>query len=92
MGSEKTQVTIIRRQPEKIRESILHQMDRGVPVLQAEGGYLHENTPVSLSVIANRELPYVERLVRAVDPEAFMIVSRVTEVRGRGFSMKKEYR
>ena len=92
MGSVKTQVKIISRQPEKIRESILHQMDRGVTVLQAEGGYLHENTPVILSVISNRELPYVERLVRAVDPEAFMIVSRVTEVRGRGFSMKKEYR
>ena len=92
MGSVKTQVKIISRQPEKIREAILHQMDRGVTVLQAEGGYLHENTPVILSVISNRELPYVERLVRAVDPEAFMIVSRVTEVRGRGFSMKKEYR
>ena len=92
MGSVKTQVKIISRQPEKIRESILHQLDRGVTVLHAEGGYLHENTPVILSVISNRELPYVERLVRAVDPEAFMIVSRVTEVRGRGFSMKKEYR
>lgn len=92
MGSAKTEVKIISRQPDEVRRAILHQMDRGVTVLQAEGGYLHEDTPVLLSVISNRELPYIERLIRTIDPESFMIVSRVTEVRGRGFSMKKEYR
>ena len=92
MGAAKTEVKIISSQPEAIREAILHQMDRGVTVLQAEGGYLHKSAPVLLSVISNRELPYIERLIRAIDPECFMIVSRVTEVRGRGFSMKKKYR
>ena len=27
-----------------------------------------------------------------IDPESFMVVSRVSEVRGRGFSMSKKYR
>ena len=44
-----------------------------------------------LSVISNRELPKVERLIHNIDPESFMIVSRVSEVRGRGFSLKKRY-
>ena len=44
-----------------------------------------------LSIVSNRELPQVEKLIRQIDPEAFMIVSRVTEVRGRGFSLSKHY-
>ena len=44
-----------------------------------------------LTVISNRELIKVEKLIHQIDPECFMIVSRVSEVRGRGFSIKKEY-
>lgn len=44
------------------------------------------------SVISNRELPKLEEIVRETDPDSFMTVCRVSEVRGRGFSKKKEYR
>ena len=43
------------------------------------------------SVVSNREVAKVERLIRSIDPECFMVVSRVQEVRGRGFSMNKRY-
>ena len=46
---------------------------------------------IVLSIVSNRELPQVEKLIRQIDPEAFMIISRVTEVRGRGFSLSKHY-
>ncbi|RAZ65465.1 YitT family protein, partial [Klebsiella oxytoca] len=38
-----------------------------------------------------RELPKVEKLIHSIDPESFLVVSRVSEVRGRGFSMEKKY-
>ena len=44
-----------------------------------------------LSVVSNRELPKLEKLVHSIDPECFLIVSRVTEVSGRGFSLEKQY-
>ena len=50
-----------------------------------------EPSEVLLSVISNRELPRLEKLVHSIDPACFLIVSRVTEVSGRGFSMEKEY-
>ena len=56
-----------------------------------EGGYTGEPSEVLLSVISNRELPRLEKLVHSIDPACFLIVSRVTEVSGRGFSMEKEY-
>lgn len=91
MGTTKTEVKIISPKFEKIAEEILSQMDRGVTLLNARGGYLKNEHSVVLSVVSNRELPKIEKLVRALDPDAFMIVSRVSEVWGRGFSTKKKY-
>ena len=45
-----------------------------------------------LSIISNYELPKIERLARSIDPDCFMIVSRVTEVWGRGFTLGKQYK
>ena len=91
MGTTKTEVKIISPQFEKIAEEILAEMDRGVTLLNAKGGYLKNEQSVVLSVVSNRELPKIEKLVRNIDPDAFMIISRVSEVWGRGFSTKKKY-
>ena len=90
-GNTKTEVKIISSQVEEIRQAILAQVDRGVTMLYGEGGYRQKQTQIVLSIVSNRELPQVEKLIRHIDPEAFMIVSRVTEVRGRGFSLSKHY-
>ena len=45
-----------------------------------------------LAVISNRELPRVNQLILEVDPEAFIIVNRINEVKGRGFTLNKVYR
>ena len=91
MGNTKTEVKVISSQVEEIRQVILAQVDRGVTMLYGEGGYRQEQTQIVLSIVSNRELPRVEKLIRHIDPEAFMIVSRVTEVCGRGFSLSKHY-
>lgn len=91
MGTTRTEVKVISKHVEEIRYAILAQVDRGVTILYGEGGYLQEETKVVLSILSNREIPKVERLIRDIDPEAFMIVSRVTEVRGKGFSISKDY-
>lgn len=91
MGESRTEIKIISTRSDEICAAILSQLDRGVTVLHGEGGYTHEPSSVLLSVVSNRELPRLQKLVHAIDPESFLIVNRVTEVRGRGFSMDKEY-
>ena len=91
LGTSKTEVKIISQQSAKIREAILSQVDRGVTILHGEGGYLHHETEVILSIISNHELPRIEQLARSIDPDSFIIVSRVTEVWGRGFSYSKHH-
>lgn len=92
MGTTRTEIKIVSPKAQEIRDAILTQIDRGVTMLDGEGGYLHQKTQVILSVISNRELPKVERIIHTIDPESFMIINRVNEVSGRGFSMKKRYR
>ena len=89
IGTTKTEVKIISEKAEEIRRAILRQVDRGVTLLHGQGGYLQRETEVILSIVSNRELPKVERLVNDIDPESFMVISRISEVRGRGFSRSK---
>ena len=90
-GTTRTEVKIISQHADDIREAIFTQLDRGVTVLHGEGGYSHEPEQVLLSIVSNRQLPKLEKLAHAIDPTCFMIVSHVTEVSGRGFSLDKNY-
>ncbi|MGF0019117.1 YitT family protein [Sporofaciens sp. SGI.106] len=92
LGATRTEIKVISEKADEIRNAILEQIDRGVTLLDGESGYLRNKTQVLLSIISKRELPKVEKLIHSIDPESFIVVSRVNEVSGRGFSMKKKYR
>ena len=89
LGTSKTEVKIISEKATEIRDAILSLVDRGVTVLHGEGGYSHRSTEVILSIVSNHELHKIERLARDIDPQSFVIVNRVSEVWGRGFSFGK---
>lgn len=91
IGKSRIELKIISQKYPQISDAILTKVDRGVTLLASKGGYLHRGSQLVLSVISSRELIKVERLVRDIDPECFMVVSKVSEVRGRGFSMNKHY-
>ena len=91
-GVTKTEVKIISEKSDEIRKAVLSEMDRGVTMLYGEGGYSGRETHVLMTVVSNREVVKIERIVREVDPMCFMVVSRVSEVWGRGFSVEKNYK
>lgn len=91
IGSNRTELKIISQKSREICDAILRQVDRGVTLLDGEGGYLHKDTQLVFSVISNRELIKVDKIVHQIDPDCFMVVNRVSEVRGRGFSIAKQY-
>lgn len=90
LGTSKTEIKIVSAKSDQIRDAILSQVDRGCTLLHGEGGYRHENTEVILSIVSNYELPKIQQLARAIDPSCFMIISRVSEVWGRGFTYGKQ--
>ena len=91
-GGARMQVKIISREYDAINRLLAEKIDCGTSLLHMETGYLHQEQNLVLAVISNRDLPRVNQLVLGVDPEAFIIVSQINEVRGRGFTLNKVYR
>lgn len=91
VGTDRTEIKIVSDKAVQISDAIQAQVDRGVTLLHAEGGYLHRDTKMVLSVVSNREVVKVENLAHDIDPTCFMIISRVSQVRGRGFTLDKDH-
>lgn len=91
LGDSRTELKIISKHYDEIRKAILTETDRGVTLLHGQGGYSGETIEIVLSVISNRELPSVEKMIHEIDPEAFITINRISEVKGFGFTMKKRY-
>lgn len=92
MGSTRTQVKIITKKYEEINQQIQSRLDRGTTLIYAQTGYLRNDQPMILTVVSNRELMQLNQIVQEIDSTAFMIISHVNEVKGRGFSLKKVYK
>ena len=92
IGQNQMQVKIISEQCEIISEAIQNRMDRGTTLLLIEGGHLRKSSYAVLTVVSGRELSKLNELVMGLDSNAFMIINQVSEVRGRGFTLHKEYK
>jgi uncharacterized membrane-anchored protein YitT (DUF2179 family) len=86
IGRNRVEVQIVSEKNQEIRDFILENLDRGVTMMQGRTGYLEKETEVVMSVISNRQLSSLERNVHHIDPNAFMVVNRVSAVVGEGFS------
>ena len=91
LGTGQMQLKVISSHYEEISREIQQKMDRGVTLFTSAGGYAGREGSTVLTVVDRRELPKVTELVSQVDPDAFMVVSQVNEVRGRGFTLPKRY-
>lgn len=91
MGNSRMQVKIVSRHYDEITAQIIRQLDRGATLLEAETGFYHQKTKTVLTVVSNRELPRLNAMVLDTDPDAFMIINQVNEVKGRGFTRDKLY-
>ena len=67
---------------------ILHEGDAGVTLLASEKGYTKEKSQLILSVIPYRKLPSIKEKIHQIDPLAFIIVSHIDEVGGKGFTLE----
>ena len=76
---------IISNSPDEISNVILDKMGRGVTIISAKGGYTKEEKDALLVVVEKREVSSLRKLVKSVDPNAFVIISDVHEALGEGF-------
>ncbi|MHB8765708.1 MAG: YitT family protein [Deferrisomatales bacterium] len=89
--SQRKAVLIISRRWEEISRLILHEIRRGVTVLQGYGGFTGEDEKVLYSVITFRELARLKREIRALDPQAFVVVTETLEVMGHRIGNRPQW-
>lgn len=89
MGQAQLQLLVISKNYEALREKLLRDLDVGVSMLYIETGLEKEKRMAVLCVIPQRKLYAANELIRQVDANAFTMITRVKEVRGRGFSMER---
>lgn len=76
---------IVTKKAKLLASSILKDINRGVTVLNARGGYTGEEQSVLMCAVGRRQLVALKRVVRQTDPDAFVIVSEAKEIVGNGF-------
>ncbi len=84
-GISMKQVFIITDHVEAVLDVILVSIDRGATLFNAEGGYTQNPRKIIMTVLLTDQYAKLEKSVKEIDPEAFLIVSNATEVHGNGF-------
>ena len=75
---------------EAITAAIIHDMDRGVTILNGRGGWSGQEKQVLMVAFKQRQIVKLKQTVKELDPAAFLIVCEAHEVMGEGFREYKQ--
>ena len=90
-GSQQSvQLFILSKEYEKIADAITHDMHRGVTVLDGKGWYTKQDTKVLMVLTRKSDLNLMLRYIKQLDDKAFLSVSSVNGVYGKGFDTIKK--
>ena len=90
-GSQQSvQLFILSQHYDQIADAITHDLHRGVTVLDGKGWYTKQDTKVLMVLTRKTDLNLLLRYIKQIDSHAFLSVSSVNGVYGKGFdSIKK---
>jgi uncharacterized membrane-anchored protein YitT (DUF2179 family) len=78
-------VYIITDAPETVADRLMKEVETGVTVLHGEGAYTKKNKKVLMCVLHNQQYPQLRDIVKQEDKNAFLIVTKATEIFGEGY-------
>jgi len=77
---------IITDKEEKILHYIMHDLERGASVVNnCTGAYTNNEKRMIISVMDKREAVKVKKMIKQIDPVAFVIVGTTNDIQGDGF-------
>jgi uncharacterized membrane-anchored protein YitT (DUF2179 family) len=79
---EHTAITIISEKSDGIRKAIVRDLKRGVTVYKGEGGLDRSSQDILFCVVTRLEIGGVKRVVREIDPAAFIVVYPLADAEG----------
>ncbi|MBE0432711.1 YitT family protein [candidate division WOR-3 bacterium] len=76
---------VVSTKTDQMTDYIYEKMKRGVTILEGHSPYSGEKRPVLMCVITRKETPFFKSMVNDIDKDAFVILTDVFEVLGKGF-------
>lgn len=81
-------VTIITGNADIVVSRIHHEVGRGATFLQGRGSFSAEEKSILICVVSMPEIGHLKRVIREVDPHAFLIIQNASEVVGQGWAVE----
>lgn len=88
-SKQSVQAFIFTKKVKEMADAVAFDMKRGVTIIPAKGWYSKENKEVIMVVTRKTDLNLLLRYVKTIDPDAFLSVSSVMGVYGKGFDTIK---
>ncbi|WP_300350340.1 YitT family protein [Clostridium sp.] len=76
---------IITDKEQQIIDYIIKDLHRGVTSLLAEGEYTHDKKKMLYCLVTTRQMIELKNTIHYIDPNAFITIIDVSEVKGKGF-------
>lgn len=77
--------TIITTKAKEIDNYIMNELHHGATMYKAEGAYTGEDKEIIITVCKRSEALKLRKKVKSIDPEAFIIITKTSEIMGKGF-------
>ena len=78
-------IFIVSTKQDQVVKFIIEELDRSCTILDGQGGYTGKKSKMLYTVLGRREFIRLRNFIKAVDKNAFVIVSEAHEVLGEGF-------
>ena len=89
-SKQSVQLFVFSKKYEEIANAITRGLHRGVTVLEGQGWYTKTDAHVLVVLTRKTDLSVILRYIKTIDPEAFLSITSVSGVYGKGFDKIKE--
>ncbi|MEG0571227.1 MAG: YitT family protein, partial [Oscillospiraceae bacterium] len=78
-------VYIITQKPNEITNQVISKLQRSATLINTHGAYTNEEQVMIMCAVRQSEYVKVKKMVMAIDPKAFIIITTSNEVVGLGW-------
>ena len=89
-GQSQIQLYVVSNRYEEIKKRFLTELQAGVTLSHIQTGLLEKDQKSVICIIPSRKLYHANEIINEIDPEAFITITKIKEVHGRGFTAERQ--
>ncbi|MBR2590879.1 MAG: YitT family protein [Clostridia bacterium] len=89
-GQAQIQLYAVSEKHEQIKAKFLNELQAGVTLIHIQTGLRAKEQEAVMCIIPSRKLYHAIALIHQIDPDAFITITKIKEVQGRGFTKARD--